>query len=88
METRRSGRGIHTQCRVDNRTSRAASSVVFTVELVSADGRVLASNPLANALVVPPGDSRVIAVPIPLIGDPPVSARTRAQVSLVRWEDD
>lgn len=87
VEMRRTDCGITTGCLVENRSSREASSVVFTVQITDADGGVLAANPLANALAVKPGEQRSVSVLVPVTGDVPPASPARAQVNLVRWGD-
>ncbi len=79
--------GATVECRVENKTKREASSVVFQVEVTTEDGRILAANPLGNTLRLKPGESRAVQVPMPPVPEPPHSVLTRAQVSLVRWHD-
>ena len=81
-----SPKGLIVHCWVKNRTRHIASSVVFTVEIATEDGRILAENPLGNILGLKPGESRAIQVPMPAIPELPSSHLTRARVDLVRWQ--
>jgi len=81
-----SPKGLMVLCWVENQAQRVASSVVFTVEITTEDGRVLAENPLGNILGLKPGESRAIQVPMPAIPELPSSHLTRARVDLVRWQ--
>ncbi len=72
-------------CRLENQTERPAVSIVFTVEALAEDGAVVAVNPLGNVLDLLPGDSREVAVPVPMPPGATTPHETRAKVNLVRW---
>lgn len=82
-----SSKGLSVPCEIENQTRRTATSVVFTVELATEDGRVLSANPLGNVLDLKPGESRSMQVPMPVAADLPAGLLTRAQVNLVRWQE-
>lgn len=81
-----SPRGLFVSCVAENQTQKVASSLVFTVEITTEDGHVLATNPLGNILGLKPGESRTIQVPMPSNSELSPPFLTRARVDLVRWE--
>lgn len=81
--------GMSVGVRLKNQTSRTATSVVFTVEVVDGTGQVLAENPLGNILNMQPNEVRTMPVPIPSATrvDADFDVITRGRVNLVRWKD-
>ncbi|OJV26991.1 MAG: hypothetical protein BGO12_16760 [Verrucomicrobia bacterium 61-8] len=85
-ETQSSPRGLFVSCVAKNQTQKVASSLIFTVEITTESGHVLATNPLGNMLGLKPGESRAIQVPMPSNSELSPPFLTRARVDLVRWE--
>lgn len=81
-----SPRGLFVSCVAENQTQKVACSLVFTVEITSESGLVLATNPFGNMLGLKPGESREIQVPMPSNSELSPPFLTRARVDLVRWE--
>ncbi len=79
--------GLAVPCIVENHTDRQAASIVFSVDVLDAQGTVIASNPLANVLDLAPHASCEIAVPLFINDPPPIDYRVQTQVNLVRWRD-
>ena len=81
-----SPKGLSVNCLIENQTRNVASSIVFTVEITTENGQVLAANPLANMLGLKPDESRAIQVLVPSVPELPPLFFTRARVDLVRWQ--
>lgn len=86
LDARPTDRGMLVRCQVANRTDRPARSIVLQVELVDADGDIVAANPLANALNVRPGEQRELAVVVPGGSARTARLRPQARPSLVLWD--
>lgn len=91
LDSRSEPHGFQVRCRLVNYSSRTAVQVVFEVDILTPDGRTLASNPLAGASHLTPGETREINVAIPMPGSPrppnriPPRPQATAIVTLVRW---
>lgn len=82
-----SSRGFSTSSTLHNQTDRLARSVVFTVRIHDASGKIIASNPLGNTLNLMPGEQRVVGLWIPIQSTPPPDCRASSSIELVRWDD-
>jgi hypothetical protein len=86
-DARRIQRGVRVGCLAENQAEREAASVVFGVEIKTADGRVLAANSLRNVLALPPGECQTAQLHVPTMTDIPPAFQAVARVSLVRWQE-
>jgi hypothetical protein len=77
-------RGCRLLCRIENRRRDTAEQIVLLAEIVESSGRVIGSNPLISVPGMAPGETRQVAVLVPLSGIAS-NIEGRVAVSLVRW---